>query len=717
MRTRGITGLILAIGLLIGMPSFVEGNDPPADQNDSKGGTPPRLSLVHGQVSFWRPGAEDWVQAAVNTPLAPGDQLSTGSPGALEVQVGGRAFLRGWGNVVLGLENHEPDFLQFRITAGRAAFDLRSVESGRSIEVATPNAAFVIEHPGYYRVQVQGERTSFIVRRAGRATVIPATGNPFTVAASEEIVVEGADSPHVNAFVAPALDEWDTWNYVRTDALLDAVSARYVSPGTYGVDDLDHHGTWRVVDPYGPVWVPAGVPTGWVPYSTGSWIRDPFYGWTWVDTAPWGWAPYHYGRWVYVNGFWAWAPGPLVARPIYAPALVAFLGGTGVQVRIGVGGPVVGWVALGWGEPCVPWWGRPGFMHRPWWGGWGGPRVVNNVVVDRTTVVHVDHIKEYHNAKLRNGVVVVHEEKFGRGRVTPERVTLEDARRLEPTHAAPQIAESPRHFVPVGRRGVQPPEESLRRPVVATRPSARTSESTPASSRGVAPAHVPAPAPRLVPAPERREPAPVLSRPPFGKSPLERPVPDRARPPAGQQGERPRASGRIPEGQAPGTPQAVAPPPRPAPQTGGLPSASRQPTPRRETTSPAQPRPASRAAVPAPAAPASPATVTRPSPAPVAPTTPTPTARQTPAAPRPEAPAAPTPAPAPARGAAGPAPAVSRPEAARPATRPLPGEPANRLAPSRSEARPLDKGDRQERAPRGAAQGKPEAEPHGRPGK
>ena len=75
----------------------------------------------------------------------------------------------------------------------------------------------------------------------------------------------------------------------------------------------------------------------------------------------------------------------MVVRPVYAPALVAFFGAPGV--RIAIGAPFVSWVALGWGEPCVPWWGRPGFVGRAWWGGWGGPRVVNNVVINRTTVV------------------------------------------------------------------------------------------------------------------------------------------------------------------------------------------------------------------------------------------------------------------------------------------------------------------------------------------
>jgi len=71
------------------------------------------------------------------------------------------------------------------------------------------------------------------------------------------------------------------------------------------------------------------VPSGWAPYTTGSWTFDPAYGWTWVDTAPWGWAPYHHGRWVSVNGFWGWAPGPVVAR--LAEAVAGALAAKDVQ--------------------------------------------------------------------------------------------------------------------------------------------------------------------------------------------------------------------------------------------------------------------------------------------------------------------------------------------------------------------------------------------------
>jgi hypothetical protein len=532
MHHRGIIGLLLALGVLTAVAPTAQAADTPNPVQAAIDQTPPRLSFVDGQVSFWRPGAQEWAQAQVNTPLAPGDQLSTGSPGNLEFQIGVRAFVRGWANTQIGLENQEPDFLQFKVTAGSAAFDLRTLEPGQMVEVDTPNAAFTIEDPGYYRVGVVGERTSFITRRAGRATLIPASGEAVVIAPSEEVVIEGTASPQVASYVAPKFDDWDKWNYARTHALLDAVSARYVSPGTYGVSDLDRYGSWRVVPTYGSVWVPTAVQPGWVPYSTGSWTQDPSYGWTWVDTAPWGWAPYHYGRWVSVGGFWAWAPGPVGARPVYAPALVAFFGGPSVRVGVSIGGPVVGWVALGWGEPLVPWWGREGFIHRPSWNGWGGPRVVNNTVITNTTVVSVQNINVYRNSSVRNAVVVVNENRFGRGPITSGRVAHVDVKSLQLIHTGPQVAPTPASFVPTATRGIRPPEESLRRPVVATRPPHRQEESASGAQRTMGPAGIPAPAPRLVSVPQQREPASVLPRPPLGQSKAERPTADLARPPS-----------------------------------------------------------------------------------------------------------------------------------------------------------------------------------------
>jgi hypothetical protein len=528
MRYARIIGYIFVLCILAGVSVAAQEPGTPDQQQAAVGQAPPRLSFVDGQVSFWRSGAQDWTQAQLNTPLAPGDELYTGSPGNLELQIGARAFVRTWANTQIGLENQEPDFLQFKVTTGYASFDLRTLEPGRTVEVDTPNAAFTIDHPGYYRIDVSEERTSFIARRGGQATVTPASGASLAIAPSEEVVIEGIASPKVTSYTAPELDEWDKWNYARTDQLLDAVSARYVSPDIYGTGDLDPYGTWRIVPAYGPVWVPTGVAPGWVPYSTGSWILDPFYGWTWVGTEPWGWAPYHYGRWVFVNGFWGWAPGPVVARPAYAPALVAFFGGPNVAAGIAVsGGPLVGWVALGWGEPLVPWWGPKGFIHRPWWGGWGGPRVVNNVVIKKTTVVQVQNIKVYRNISVNNALVAVDENHFGRGRISSVRIAEVNTKNFRPIHAAPLLKATPAAFEPDANRGPRPAERNLKRSIVATRPPHASAGQVLAREPNIPQAGISGP-PHLVGAPKRREPGVALQRPPFGRSTIERPMGDRA---------------------------------------------------------------------------------------------------------------------------------------------------------------------------------------------
>ncbi len=502
--------VILLLGLTLCSP-FAGANE----EVREAGPTPPRLSLAEGEVSFWRAGAEDWVSARVNTPLAPGDALYTGDRANLELQIGNRAFVRADEMTQIELTSLEPDYLQFKVTAGHASFDLRTLPSGHTIEVNTPNAAFTIEQTGYYVVDVDEDTTHFITRRGGRAMVTPADGQTQAIAPTEELVVRGQEQPTIEVYAAPELDAWDHWNYDRSDQLSESLSSRYLPAGVYGADDLDHYGYWRVVPSYGPVWVPEELPRGWAPYSTGSWVLDPYYGWTWIDEAPWGWAPFHYGRWVFIDGYWAWAPGPVVVRPVYAPALVAFFG-SGPRVSVSVG-----WVALGWGEPLFPWWGSTGFVGVAWWGGWGGPRVVNNVVINRTTVVNVTNIT-FRNTRVINSVVTVRPDQFGRGRIRPRLVAFSELRGIAPIRGALPVKPVPASLTAGAPRGLRPPEVLLSRRVVATRPPHEARLPWRAEGHSV---RTTAPDVRIV-TPGRRSEA-VLPRPPFGSLDGQ----ERARPP------------------------------------------------------------------------------------------------------------------------------------------------------------------------------------------
>src|SRR6266545_2761267 len=125
--------LVAGIAPAPGIAQYQETQTPGLDR------IPPRLSYAEGEVSFWRPGAQDWAPAQVNTPLAPGDELFTGHGGTLELQVGPRAFVRAWGDTQLGLVSQEVDFLQLRVTSGHVSLDIRQVEPGRTVELNTPD--------------------------------------------------------------------------------------------------------------------------------------------------------------------------------------------------------------------------------------------------------------------------------------------------------------------------------------------------------------------------------------------------------------------------------------------------------------------------------------------------------------------------------------------------------------------------------------------------
>src|SRR5438128_9065390 len=125
-RTRGVAA-ILALAAVVAASRTASG----ADGQRGAGPTPPRVSFLDGDVSFWRPGAEDWAPAKVNTPLAPGDELYAGDGANVEVQLAPRTFVRGGSDTELGLTALEESFVQLKETSGHVAIDDRERDRGR----------------------------------------------------------------------------------------------------------------------------------------------------------------------------------------------------------------------------------------------------------------------------------------------------------------------------------------------------------------------------------------------------------------------------------------------------------------------------------------------------------------------------------------------------------------------------------------------------------
>ncbi len=382
------------------------GGPAPGQNTQDPPGRVARLQYTSGEVSMQPGGVNDWIAASLNRPLTTSDRVWTDKNSRAELNVGD-GFIRMNAETSLTLTNVSDGTVQMELDQGTLEVTVKHLSKGEIYEVDTPNYAFTVMKTGVYRFDVfpNGDASWVTVRSGyGEAT---GKGPAVRVNSGQQVRFSNDQTLQHTALNAPVPDGFEEWAQVRDKRLDSSLSARYVSPGVIGYQDLDAYGTWQTAPTYGSIWVPSSVPAGWAPYRYGHWVWIAPWGWTWVDDAPWGFAPFHYGRWVYWNSAWAWAPGPLgYWNPYYAPALVGWIGGPGFGVGFGWGwgggwgiGINFGWFPLGWGAPYYPrycGWGHGGWYHG---GGWVSAGYLHNVNITNTHIANINNISNsyYHN--------------------------------------------------------------------------------------------------------------------------------------------------------------------------------------------------------------------------------------------------------------------------------------------------------------------------------
>lgn len=421
-----------------------------------------RLNYIAGAVSFAPAEAPDaWSQAVLNRPLTAGDRLWADQTGRAELHVGSTAIRLGELTRVdvLNLDDHTT---QLRLAQGAVNVRVRDLAPGETIEIATPTGAVLLRQPGSYRVSSdpQGDASRVLVHY-GQAEVVTPMQTVAVPSSQAAVIPAGAGIAFEVAAYASA-DEFDRWSAERDRREDNVASTRYVSREMTGYEDLDQYGAWRTLPEYGAVWVPARVAPGWAPYRHGHWAWVSPWGWTWIDDAPWGFAPFHYGRWVWADSYWAWAPGRIERRPVYAPALVAFVGGSNFHVSVS-SGPAVGWFPLGWREPYRPWY-RASATH------------VRNVNVTHVTNIYNNTTVNNHYAyrDRREALTVVPQQAFVSARPVARssvNVSRAELSRAEVVHDR-QPAEPVRASLAAERAGRRPPAQTATREVVALNPPA-----------------------------------------------------------------------------------------------------------------------------------------------------------------------------------------------------------------------------------------------------
>lgn len=325
-------------------------------------GDPParvaRLALVEGSVSMQPAGTSDWTAAPLNEPLTQGDALWSDTGSRAEVDLG-VARIRLDQLSSLSISDLEDRSVQLRLQAGSIDVAVSDVADLDWFEIDAPSAAVSILRPGEYRFTVDNASTTSIAVRSGQAQVQGSDPHdpaaPGAQVSTGQRALFGSNGAYAIMQAAPP-DAFDLWCQQRQAVWnQEQAVARYVSSDAVGYQDLNDYGQWQPEGDDGYVWFPSDVPVDWVPYSTGHWVWITRWGWTWVDDAPWGFAPFHYGRWRHYGNRWGWIPSPPHQRTVYAPAVVAWIGGPGAPGAPSLGGgPAVGWLPLAPGEVFIP---------------------------------------------------------------------------------------------------------------------------------------------------------------------------------------------------------------------------------------------------------------------------------------------------------------------------------------------------------------------------
>jgi flagellar biosynthesis GTPase FlhF len=378
----------------------------------------------------------------------------------------GSAVLHVDGETFLDFTALDDQVLQASLNEGTVNARVRELDPGENFEIDTPHLAFRASQPGDYRIDVDPARgTTRVTVRSGIALVYGAGGEAQQLRAGQQIAFAGRDLERV-AVQTPPEDGFDRWAADRNRREDESVAARYVPREVVGYHQLDPYGTWAQDPSYGAVWFPRVVVADWAPYRYGHWEWISPWGWTWIDDAPWGFAPFHYGRWTVIGSRWCWVPGRIGPRPIYAPALVAFLGG---------GGTRSGWNLTIGSSPGIAWYPlAPGEAWRPAY---------------RTSLVYVRNVNRnifvanqsfdsapahVHRRRVE-AVTALRVEDFSRGRPVHDhwrRVNPAEVARA-PVATIPSMPEPPRRFGDAGRAATQPRMQPPARsgpPVTAVRP-------------------------------------------------------------------------------------------------------------------------------------------------------------------------------------------------------------------------------------------------------
>lgn len=291
-----------------------------------------------------RPADDDReIEARVNLPIFPGDEVITNRRGRTEVRLAD-------GNVlgldratairfVSILDSYEGDASETiaELRYGKVAV-YRIDETRDYLRLDTPSASYFASDEAIFSVETDSRGRDRVAVFDG-AVEVRTPARTTRLRSGEQAEVDENGMYETARYSRHSADDFERW-FLRRAERHGSSSSRYLDRSlAYYDDELSRNGSWVHIGSYGWAWRPT-VGAGWRPYYNGYWMRGRSGCLTWVSYEPWGWVPYHYGRWSYDPFYgWYWLPGLG-----YAPAWVYWWYGNGYM----------GWAPAGYWDAYRP---------------------------------------------------------------------------------------------------------------------------------------------------------------------------------------------------------------------------------------------------------------------------------------------------------------------------------------------------------------------------
>lgn len=408
-----------ALALSLSLLSTLALADPPARVG--------QIGYLQGVVDYRTSYDDEATPALQNWPLTSYNVIATGPGSRTELNVGSSA-IRLDADSELEIALLDDNHFQLRLLQGSANISIPDPELARDFALSTTQGQLTLNAPSQLHVDAGLSPNSTVVDLFSGAARFGGNSAALTLVAGQRV-----DASDNGMQIGSAQrDNFDIWSLARDQRRDRSASTRYVSPATTGYQELDQYGNWNNDVEYGAVWYPNAVPASWAPYQDGRWAWIDPWGWTWVDNAPWGYAPFHYGRWASFHGRWGWVPGRLTPRPVWAPALVGWVGGNNWRVRFDSSiAPAIGWFPLAPREVF-----RPSYSNSTTY-----LRRINVTQVSNINLIqnHNDAPLHYQNRQVQNALTVVPHDRF-QGR---HMVTVANSNRARSDNAPTQFANAP----------------------------------------------------------------------------------------------------------------------------------------------------------------------------------------------------------------------------------------------------------------------------------